>query len=425
MAKKTKSNKNKKTAVSQRPSLDFDLSDLIRGIQVKADFTILDPTKVSRKTYGRVTYPGNNSAFNESDDMAAGSHSLFEPFDPSKIRVSYKELPIDLMLKRIEQKDLQLNPDFQRSADIWTNDAQSRLIESVLIRIPLPVFYIDGSEEDSWIVVDGLQRLNTFKKFALDNTLKLQNLEFLKDLHGNTFQTLPRSLQRRFMETTIGIYLIEKGTPERVKLSIFQRINTGGLPLSMQEIRHAVYQGNASRFLNRLSESEDFKKVIGNRISKERMSDREALLRATAFLMEDYRAYDNRDLEGFLNTTMSRLQNLESKNLENLFARIIRSLRIADKISGAELFRKPSGQNEKVKKVNKSLFDAWMVALDKTKDYEADLLIDRKRQLLNSYKRLFERNQSFVSAISSGTGDIKNIQIRFSTIENLVKEILE
>ncbi len=421
MAKKPKG-KRKGTSNSSRPVLDFDLSELVQNIRINNRYLENHDVDVIIDHPKDGTYPGKLFAFNES--KKEDDHNIYQPFDPSKIRVSYKEYPIDLVLKRIGQNELKLNPDFQRSADIWTLDAQSRLIESVLIRIPLPVFYIDGSEEDSWIVVDGLQRLNTFKKFALDNSLKLQNLEFLKDLHGQTFQTLPRSLQRRFLETTIGIYLIEKGTPERVKLSIFQRINTGGLPLSSQEIRHAVYQGNATRFLNRLAKSDDFTRIIGNKISKERMADKESLLRATAFLMEDYRKYDQKDLDGFLNYTMSRLQKIDGRTYENLFARVIRSLRIADKISGSELFRKPSDLGEKAKKINRSLFDVWIVALDRVSDQQASDLVKKRRQLLNSYKNIFKKNQEFVSAISSGTGDVKSVHARFSTIENLIKETL-
>lgn len=89
----------------------------------------------------------------ESDDQ------IKEPFDPTLIRVETKPLSMDLLISRIKNKEIDLMPDFQRKAGIWSDAAQSRLIESMLIRIPLPAFYMDASDEDEWLVVDGLQRL--------------------------------------------------------------------------------------------------------------------------------------------------------------------------------------------------------------------------------------------------------------------------
>ena len=86
-----------------------------------------------------------------------------EPFDPTQIRVKTKPMTMDLLLKRIKHDEIDLAPDFQRQADIWTNIAKSRLIESLLIRIPLPAFYIDATDDDKWIIIDGLQRISTFK----------------------------------------------------------------------------------------------------------------------------------------------------------------------------------------------------------------------------------------------------------------------
>lgn len=106
-----------------------------------------------------------------------------EPFDPTQIRVKTKPMTMDLLLKRIKHDEIDLAPDFQRQSDIWTTKAKSRLIESLLIRIPLPAFYIDATDDDKWIIIDGLQRIHTFKKFILDKELTLTDLQYLKDLN--------------------------------------------------------------------------------------------------------------------------------------------------------------------------------------------------------------------------------------------------
>ncbi len=125
---------------------------------------------------------------------------ISSPFDPNKIRVKLWTPTVDLVLKRIRANEMDLAPDFQRAAGIWKDKTQSRLIESLLIRIPLPAFYVDGSDEDRLLVVDGIQRLTAMKRFVVDDDLVLHGLEYLADLEAKRFSDLPRPFQRRIEE---------------------------------------------------------------------------------------------------------------------------------------------------------------------------------------------------------------------------------
>ena len=135
-----------------------------------------------------------------------------------------------------------LRPDFQRLAGIWDNTRKSRLIESLLLRIPIPVFYVAADENEIWSVVDGVQRISTIYDYVTDK-FRLSRLEYLKKLEGALYTGLPRQMQRRINETQFVVNVIEPGTPPEVMFNIFRRINTGGMALNGQEIRHALHAG--------------------------------------------------------------------------------------------------------------------------------------------------------------------------------------
>ena len=357
-------------------------------------------------------------------EITESEDQITEPFDPTLIRVETKPLSMDLLISRIREGELNLMPDFQRKAGIWSDAAQSRLIESMLIRIPLPAFYMDASNEDRWLVVDGLQRLTTVNRFVIKKDLKLTGMEFLHHLSGMGFDELPRNFKRRINETQVTVYLIEKDTPPEVKFNIFKRINTGGLPLSFQEIRHALNQGVATQTLKKLAESDTFKKATFYGIRDHRMGAQECVLRFLAFTLRPYTDYRTSDFDGFLNDAMAALNRMHDSKIEGLTASFMRALEASREIFGTYAFRKQYMKNAGRNPINKALFETWTVNLSALNEDQLEELKIKKDELIDHFITLMNDTSGFDSAVSQGTGNVAKVRLRFLKISELIKEVL-
>jgi len=363
-----------------------------------------------------------NQAEGIEPELEDSSYMITEPFDPNLIRIRTERISLDGVISRLRHNEIDLAPSFQRMGGIWKDVAQSRLIESLLIRIPLPAFYMDATNEDQWQVIDGLQRLTALKRFVIDNTLKLRGLEFLK-LSGQSYDDLDRGLQRRINETQITLYLVEQGTPDKVKFNIFKRINTGGVPLSGQEIRHALYQGPATDFLRILAASDEFKRATNNSVSPMRMADRECVLRFLSFAMISYQEYGrSEDLDSFLIDRMTSLNQMSGEQRTVLDSRFKKAMNRAYGVFAEKAFRKQF-KSGRVGPVSKALLEAWSVNLERLSDDEANVVTRRKGQLTKKFIGLLE-DPAFDRAISYSTGNYGGVQYRFSSIERIIGEVL-
>lgn len=346
------------------------------------------------------------------------------PFDPTQIRIDVKPFTVDLLITRIRYGELDLNPGFQRDTNIWNSINQSRLIESLLIRIPLPTFYIDATNEDRWVVVDGLQRLNTFKRFIMDEEFPLTGLEYLgKELDKRRFTELPRNLQRRILETQVTLNLIQKGTPEPVKFNIFKRINTGGAPLNAQEIRHALHHGRATDFLKHLTELPEFKTCLGS-ISKKRMQDREFALRFIAFTLTPYTEYRVKDMDLFLIDAINKLSKLPTNHFTELENDFVRALNLASAIFGNNAFRKINPNMSQRSPINRALFEAWAVSLGMVSPEQAEVLVNEREYLVESFVHSLTEDPEFLNSITFATGDVMRVQCRFETVGHIISATL-
>ncbi|WP_293007433.1 DUF262 domain-containing protein [Nitrosomonas sp.] len=345
-----------------------------------------------------------------------------KPFDPKKVDVSITTPNLRALIDRLKHEEIDLMPDFQRSSDLWTRQAQSRLIESILIRLPIPAFYFDALVDDKWQVVDGLQRLSAISNFVLKKKLHLTNLEFLTEYEGFSYDQLPRALQRRIDEFQTSVYLIKPGTPLVMKYSLFNRINTGGLKLTNQEIRHAMSQsinsGVASRFLSEIVKEELFCKMVGN--NNNRMSYQELVLRHMAFILFSSDTYKS-SLPKFLDSAMDELGRLGNEKRDSLRANFLASMKTAYDLFNNDAFKKTLAEPTHKKVVNKPLFEAVSVCLASIDDKARTRLTEQGDKFREEFKALLT-DSVFHESISRSTANTDNVQMRFKMMKGIIEK---
>lgn len=355
---------------------------------------------------------------------------ISKPFNPLDVDIISQTLVLSNVFERLRFDEIELAPDFQRNPDLWGDVKQSRLIESLIIRIPLPTFYFDASDEDRWIVVDGLQRLWTMKCFVVDplgskNKLQLKNLEYLKDYEGLYFEDLPRDIQRRIKEQTILAYLIRKGTPDKVRNSIFERINTGGMTLTPAEIKNSIYRGQAAELLKKMATDTLFLQATRNRIPSNRMLDREFINRFLSFYILSFESYRG-NLDEFLCDGLDSIKITSAPMLATYQKAFSQAMELANALFGETAFRKPLNSEKETKgygSINKPLFECVSVNLAHLSSGQAQLLVTRKELFLQAYYNLF-MDTEFFQSISNATGSVKNVKIRHAKFKNLLNEVL-
>ena len=341
------------------------------------------------------------------------------PFDPSKISITMKPMTLDALIKRIQNDEIEFDTSFQRKAGLWSKRQKSQLLESIFLRIPLPAFYFDATDEDKWLIIDGLQRVSTLKEFAVDKSLKLQELEFFPELNGCNYDKLPRTFQRRIDETVINVYLVNPSTPENVKFNIFKRINTGGLTLEPQEIRNALFQGQATVFLQECSKMECFINASAGSIKSERMLDREFILRYVAFCYLDLELY-NGNIDEFLNEGMKFLNHAnisEIKKMQEEFSFVMNSVFA---VMGNNSFRKICADGRR-RPINKVIFESWCYVFRTLTIEDVERLKEKKDIVQKEYMRLCE-SQNYLYLLK--VPDKKALYARISAVKELVYQFI-
>ena len=353
---------------------------------------------------------------------------------PQSRRAVYTEKgdpEVESLYGKYKRGKLVLQPDFQRHF-LWDAKKSSRLIESALLDIPLPVIYLSEEKDGKEYVIDGQQRLTAFfsfmdGKFPTGRDFNLSELKVFTELNRKSFKKLNDEQQDKIRYCKIRTITFRKESEGDLKFDIFERLNTGAVSLNDQELRNCIYRGPYNKLLNELSKDNDFMYLLGLKRSDSRMKDVELILRFAAFYHATYLNYKP-PMRKFLNTEMENFQRISEARAIELKNAFKNSVMIIKSLLDTHAFKRfykgdeknPNGYWER-KKFNASLYDVLMYSFsreDKNKVYQN---LDSVREALVC---LMTDDQEFIDSIELSTSSVQAVTKRFDKWRLILKDIL-
>lgn len=327
--------------------------------------------------------------------------------------------PLTDLYSECKRGILELRPYYQRY-NVFDKKKKSRLIESALLNIPIPVIYLAEEEDFSSSVIDGQQRLQSFFDF-FDNKYTLSGLNVLTELNNKKFREIEKKLQNKILNYSLRCILIKKESHPDLRFDIFERLNTGAVQLNDMELRNCIYFGNYNELLIKLTKNKDWGNATGFKYPHKRMLDREMILRFFA-LYDNFNTYSGK-MKKFLNTYMEKNRTLneeELKSKENLFKNSIRTVYTIFGNKSFKGFNLGTGQNPDGiwdTRLNKSIFDMVMLNIAR---YPSNQLIRNADLIRLSLVDLLIDENFFEEYIKAHTTDKIRLIGRVEKWENIL-----
>ena len=346
------------------------------------------------------------------------------------IKIDRVQFSIFELKRRYDRGNICLDPDFQRN-EVWSTRQKSELIESVVMGIPLPLIYLAETMEGKLVIVDGRQRLTTFFRY-LDNEFAINGLKIMTELNSCRFRDLENDVNKskyaaEIEDFQLVIQIIKYPTPDRVRFDIFDRVNRGGTPLNNQEMRNALYQGPATRLLNELAESEEFRAATGHSVSPLHMKDKYIILRALSFYLWKKQLLKKKngeivlyrsDIEEFLGYAMEYLNWVDEQSrveLKKLFFRVME--RCYARL-GEDAFRIPTDSGRR-RPVSMTLFESLFYFVALLEEEQIELPAGTERHAVDDMLE----DSVFLDALTYNVDSAVHVQNRFDTVEQKYREI--
>lgn len=338
-------------------------------------------------------------------------------FTPKSISIDKNTYSVFELNRKFNKRLINLDSDFQR-LDVWRTGQKSELIESILMGLPIPIFYFNEGSNGELIVVDGRQRLTAFFEF-IDNRFPLTGLSILSQHNDKLFKDLDPLLQSRIEDYQIQSYVIVPPTDDSIKFHIFDRVNRAGTQLNKQEIRNALYNGQITNFLKDIVKSAIFRQSTSDYFVKDtRMKDRYIVLRYLAFefYFENLKyGYEFSDIDTLLGNAMSHFNQLDEETFDLYGAKVQVGLENAIFYLGKDAFINKN--NKSSRPINMNIFETQMYFLSRIPQKE-----ELKQVVFVKLDSLFQ-DDNFIDSIGSFRDGKTKIETRFEIMEKLLREI--
>jgi hypothetical protein len=366
----------------------------------------------------------------EDDDVApeAKAENISDADDIPKeqrhLRTQAYDKSIGDVITMIATSDIALDPEYQRHY-VWDNKKASLLVESILLNVPIPVIYVAEDSDSKWNVVDGLQRLNSLKRF-FDNEFKLRGLEVLNELNGLQFSALNPKAARVLRNGILRMILIFKESHPEIKYDIFMRLNRGAIKLNEQELRNCLYRGTLNDLLKELKCNKKFLAILGLDTAHKRMEDEALILRYLA-LSESYDAKSGEvkgytgKLKGTLNRFMDSKRKADETQRVNYRNRFNQTIDKVHSVFGTDAFRKINADGSFENRPNRAIMDCIMLSFEQ---FPFDKLETKKAEIRSLLQNLPLSDASFNSSITISTSDKKQLEYRLGAWNRALSEVL-
>ncbi|WP_202742153.1 DUF262 domain-containing protein [Acinetobacter calcoaceticus] len=432
------------------------ISETLENIEDKRNFDLSDLVDLSEIT------GIDEGVADEPEDSLSEQESKNKDIQELQIPNIRRQTPsLALLYDRLRYEEIEIQPEYQRKDRIWDDKRKSRLIESILMGLPLPIFYFgERIKNDHWIVIDGLQRLTTIQDFMKgDFSLKLDEDSPLLHLNGKNYRDFDRKEARSIREYEITAYVIDvneeydnNGGEDRFIIELFHRINTYGVRLSEQEIRSAINFGTSVYYLKFLASSKTFIKATAGIVNPQRQKDVELCLTAMAFIIFGYKDFNTNSYNSFLSSAMKWINEQSFKKVEidghedyqsdsviinKLTQKFESSLNLCIELFGEHAFKKTRDLSKKTP-VSKQLFEVLVTIFANITEDQKEKIINNKVIFVDTLYTAIENNsreyaawesanyQSFNDrglnyALSTSTGKRVTILYRFESIIEILK----
>lgn len=340
------------------------------------------------------------------------------PYRVDDIRIDQKMISLYQMCRWIDVGNLDLRPEYQRNL-VWNRQKKSLLIESLMLRIPIPAFYLDEDADGGKTVIDGLQRLSTIHDFINDG-FALNGLQYLKVCEKKKFSELERKYKSRIDDTQFAVNILDVRCPDMVKFDVFRRINTGGVALNSQEVRNIMANVGTRTLLKEMSTCEEFLIATRNQVNDIRMGAQELCLRFIAY----YRIYDRSkgfiafpEMTKLLDQTILDINEMTARQREMYLALFRESMEKCEALFGDITFSKPKSTYL----INRALFTSLGIVIGDVRAEQSQLREKQcqAKQLMEHYLQIAE----YYNAITSSTSSRNNMLIQFKVAEKILEEL--